>query len=833
MKKRSILLTCIVAVMALAMFVGCDNAPVLPSFVVSGNITQTGDFLIGQTFDPSKFSVTVTYDNGRIVAADDTVSVVLADGEDSKVEAGTKVEAYIGKNYASENVTATANVRAYAIKSIAVSGPESYAAVKGLSIPASDLTVTATYLDSNNAEKTMVLVPGEYTVDDVKTADTDKLNKVDTTIETSVTVTSQVGNIGTPAVSADFSFTATYVETPEAPEYALETVNGIKYNGMLLNLTYDEIPTPAAEDVVISYYDEAGNYVPDEESDITAADLEGEVVLEFIDANGNPLAYKDLTKTSVSNLDVRMTYDGKVYTDDNANVSGTAVKVVVSPKEGFSVKAGVAIGEPDVNDFFFDLVTTEKAYIERLSANDVDVAYTNANTGDLEDIAYEASTIIKKDSDSVYLYATYMGAEGYTGKLDIEEADPVTVTGITAKLDTEVYKAPAYQNYTDFETALELDKTAVKSVSYMYTAPKKDAKPEVRVVTDLDGRIDVKYTTDTKGTALVAGPDALVGLDTIYIEVTYTPISGTEIVYYEPVKLQTAYATKLVAEVKYTGNLNADDEPMFGANVDVTVNAENENGIVIADIQDYVIVDSATKRPVEAFVSTVDMAEHSYTLNAIVAGEDGETQITTEEDVTISAGEAYYAVTELGIEPAELEGEETAPVYLIDEKLTLEAADFVVTGYIGQGTEAPLTITGFVYTSENVTEGENTVYAKVSYTDESGKTVNELVEFTVEGTSWGEVSGAQLIWADTKEPVTTIEAGTYNIDDFAIKGYTEHGTSPVKISVYAPKDASVTESGNFAVGAYETISFRYSYTDKTGETVGPTQVLEVSATPAN
>ena len=119
MKKRSILLTCIVAVMALAMFVGCDNAPVLPSFVVGGTINQTGDFLEGQTFDPSKFTVTITYDNGRIVAADETVSVYLDKdtGETGKVNAGDTVKADLGKNYADSDICATAAVRVYSITS--------------------------------------------------------------------------------------------------------------------------------------------------------------------------------------------------------------------------------------------------------------------------------------------------------------------------------------------------------------------------------------------------------------------------------------------------------------------------------------------------------------------------------------------------------------------------------------------------------------------------------------------------------------------------------------------------------------------------------------------
>ena len=64
MKKKSILLTCIAAVMALAMFVGCDNAPVYPSFPTGGYVAQIGDFVEGQSFDASKFQVIATYLDG-------------------------------------------------------------------------------------------------------------------------------------------------------------------------------------------------------------------------------------------------------------------------------------------------------------------------------------------------------------------------------------------------------------------------------------------------------------------------------------------------------------------------------------------------------------------------------------------------------------------------------------------------------------------------------------------------------------------------------------------------------------------------------------------------
>ena len=211
MKKRSILLTCIVAVMALAMFVGCDNAPVLPSFVVGGTINQTGDFLEGQTFDPSKFTVTITYDNGRIVAADETVSVYLDTDKnsDGKVNAGDTVKADLGKNYADSDICATAGISVYNIKSVEVVGPETIGS-NNMEISASDLTVTATYLDSTNSEKTMVLVPGEYTVGEEVSGGnvTPSIPEAAASVE----VTVHVGNFGDDELVYTYDFTVEYEE---------------------------------------------------------------------------------------------------------------------------------------------------------------------------------------------------------------------------------------------------------------------------------------------------------------------------------------------------------------------------------------------------------------------------------------------------------------------------------------------------------------------------------------------------------------------------------------------------------------------------------------------
>ena len=744
------------------------------------------------------------------MAADETVSVYLDKdtGETGKVNAGDTVKADLGKNYADSDICATAAVRVYSIKSIAVTGPESYAAVDGLSIPASDLTVTATYLDSNNAEKTMVLVPGEYTVGDVKTADTDKLNKVDTTVETSVTVTAVVGNVNKEyPVATEFGFTATYVETPKDPEYALETVNGIKYNGMLLNLTYDEIPTPAAEDVVISYYDEAGNYVPDEESDITAADLEGEVVLEFIDANGNPLAYKDLTKTSVSNLDVRMTYDGKVYTDDNANVSGTAVKVVVSPKEGFSVKAGVAIGEPDVNDFFFDLVTTEKAYIERLSANDVDVAYTNANTGDLEDIAYEASTIIKKDSDSVYLYATYMGAEGYTGKLDIEEADPVTVTGITAKLDTEVYKAPAYQNYTDFESSINVSWVDIASITVAYD----NGTSATLEKTDFNGSVSAKYTSDMRGTELKASDVAASG--TIYIEVNYNGF-----VTYIPVELVAPVASSYI--LRWAPVYGTTSAPMLDSNIDWTIYGINAVGSFVYDGAYTVYIDGVKATALPTTVGEEEIAN----IHVQIDGQDT-------DDATVPVGVGYYTVDDIDVELA------YRP--LINDVVKSENSSYsIVKGsYNSKGTpakdaKAPEIVDVEIESSGiRILSTGNSVDVTIQYTDYTGKVAEKVIPVTFDGIAYVTSGGFTLtVGENTYSNGAKFPSNweRWTVSDFVVSSYTKVG------SVADPSITKVTINGveqnlaeDFELAPGATVVFEITYVGATSNEAKSTLTLTI------
>ena len=64
--KKSIFVVALAALMLIA-FTACEQAPIVmnPNGKIPTNvvITQTGDFVIGQQFDSSKFAVSFAYEN--------------------------------------------------------------------------------------------------------------------------------------------------------------------------------------------------------------------------------------------------------------------------------------------------------------------------------------------------------------------------------------------------------------------------------------------------------------------------------------------------------------------------------------------------------------------------------------------------------------------------------------------------------------------------------------------------------------------------------------------------------------------------------------------------
>ena len=123
MKKRSILVSLVVAVLAALTFVGCSDAvafPQMPQSVKSGYIVQNGDFLVGQAFDASKFSVMVKYDNGGDPVVLQTATVEWKGDEGKGVQNGDVLSAYVGNDSDNMEVYASGTLTAYTIDTIAV-----------------------------------------------------------------------------------------------------------------------------------------------------------------------------------------------------------------------------------------------------------------------------------------------------------------------------------------------------------------------------------------------------------------------------------------------------------------------------------------------------------------------------------------------------------------------------------------------------------------------------------------------------------------------------------------------------------------------------------------
>lgn len=179
MKKKSIFVVALAALMLIA-FTACEQPANIwnPNGKVPTNavITQTGDwFVSGQTFDPSRFSVAITYADGSSETVSGTNLVQL----DAKAGDGTGVRNYVlpgdgvkatvgtttvtsGSATAAVNAAGTLNVAS--IDSVTITGPAEKtleAADKPVAVSASEFTVSVGYT-TPAGKQTMTLEPSDY-----------------------------------------------------------------------------------------------------------------------------------------------------------------------------------------------------------------------------------------------------------------------------------------------------------------------------------------------------------------------------------------------------------------------------------------------------------------------------------------------------------------------------------------------------------------------------------------------------------------------------------------------------------------------------------------------
>ena len=579
MKKTSIFLTSALVVMAI--LAGCSDTVAitgLPQNVKSGTINQIGDFLAGQAFDPKKFTVDITYDNGQVITDDGSVTVQL-DGDGTTVAKGSTVSANIGQNVDGFDVIATGSVAVYDINRIEVAGPASYA--KSAVIPATDLTVTAYYYDSEKTEKTMPLATSEFEIVAGSTVYANGKGTTPSIPETGATITIRTTLAGN-VVQGLFSYTETYADTTADLPYEIESIEGISYTGQLLALNYDEVPVPALEDVAVTVNGDDGDT-----HDITAADLEG-ATAQFVDSESHlPLVLTDLVGNT-EEYAVELTWGDVVKYSPATYVTAKEVKLNVEAKPSFALTEGNELGTANADNFTIYYTVGEGTIATVLPSSAVTVAYVDA---DQSDDVLPADTEI--GTDAIYVKASYMGEEAWTSLTP----GAVTVVPVSVKdiVLTDAAKAaiPAaqYYNATGW-TAIEIDDTAIESYTVVFSDGSEVSSTDIE--NPLTGNItdgvayyldnagkepladvepvastDAAYNADYADTDDASYYDALADADQIFVQVAYTEGTDPDDVTaygYLGVDLQTAYASSMLAAAEYEF-----DEPMYGSDITTVV----------------------------------------------------------------------------------------------------------------------------------------------------------------------------------------------------------------------------------------------------------------------
>ena len=860
MKKTSIFLTA--ALIVVAILAGCSDSVAitgLPQSVKSGKIIQTGDFLDGQAFDPQKFSVEITYDNGTIAPADSAVSVRLVD-QDGKVEAGARLEALIGYDVYGDPVYAEGSLSAYMIKSVSVTGPSSYV---NKAVPkASDLTVTATYLDSKNAEKTMVLGSDEFKVIDVVYANNNiGPNASQTSVDAVATVEPGVGQTdGTTAdkVTGEFAFTATF-EAAELP--VIEKIVAVSFkNGTEIPAwIYDGVPAPSFDDLVVRVQYAGKDYEAGEYDTLTS---DPGFELEYVDAaNYETITTDDFTK--MTSVRAAYTYgDFSGITTNGAGAGTATVKVpalTVAPLTGVSFVKESKLAAPDASDY---VVTVEINNDIQFITEGVEFAFSATEETD----ASATITVPETVGENLYIVATYRGIRnsGDLAACLVEKGTPVVeeITAVTFKDDLDL---PNRAYYTDTNlTALKPATGDVASVTVRKSDNTTETLTEEEFTVEeayyFSADEDDKVSKDNKNieTIEVGGtPYNDVNADELFVKVTVGEVSG-----FFSVDTEASEVKAITATPKYTYTKDNDGTtPMLDSPITWTAVTYDSDSTDTANVIDpayaannwVLVVDGVEVANKTVTVGAEEKSYNAYTtLNNTGFVEMGE---QTGEN-GIPTGEGYVDVTRLAAEIG------TSFNRLVGKAITTYSADaYKVTGYTEKGGVTAPVIKVAEPAGKVVGAGNNTVRLSFTYTSKEGDSdaVLYVTTATFQGLEHVEpVSGGFVLLATIdgeEEEFTgssnTIPAASYRFSDFSLdpESYVPYWTRQTSdlLSISAEITRAEAESeaepeawttGSKALAEGDEVKFTITYVDEAylnsteAEKKPSTQEITISVGPA-
>lgn len=818
MRKRSILLSCIAALMVMAMFVGCDNGPVWPiTSVKSGYINQIGDFLDGQAFDGSKFEIYVTYDNSSTPVL--TTGTVYLEKDDGTVEAGDYVWAIAGTDVYGDEVYARVSATTYGVTTIDVALRDEskvYAADDDgkITIPASDLKVVAHYL-KDGQDKTMELNSTEFSLPvEMKPVFEDGATETSYT----VTVTTKVGGevTGTIAVKA----TTEPVVEPDPSELVSITAIYAKTKA-LPQLNYDEVPVPTWDDV--STLTAVLNTSVDNKSEELPEYLRDEVRLFYVDSTTKlEITNPNFVAAGTKGLNLAAEYNGKTIMDKVHVYTVSPATVYVDSASIFDSSAFISGNNlPALADYTDDLTVTVKyGEAEYALVSDVENVKFGYYTLDEEELVPYIGTIVPEED--LYIGATYRGASpDKEGSLVIN----VTLSGgttydydfLTAEL-ADSFKAPAKQYYDDITDVT--DSLSARDLVLTLTVDDKNVPIDSKNLkvyyssTPLgsSGKFEPGDFVDSE-TSDDYGNDALVSTETIYAIAEYTVVTdasdGTTTVYYAsaPVTLVNPDPEDLELVV----------EPVIVNNVidsDITFNVSTRNdlGFVDTEITENIAVIGTDGKDAGALdelkVPAEDMEyEIRYT---------GLSSRTLTYTLELKAGVVSVDLSEVTIRL------KSDYKQLIDEKLDTNAAHYEAVLEDEVTTDVKI-ISVDASSSTIVSEDVYEVAFIVEYTNAEGITLKERTEpQSLTATAWIDTAKATDFEVDGMTEGTG--ADTYSLGDFTVvlteaAAEKEHGTAEITTVSISDGTTTVTadsEESDLTVEAGDKITVKFSYVGSNG-----------------
>ena len=835
-RKTNIFLA--IGLVLVAILAGCSDKASYPPYPVSVYIEQTGDFLEGQSFSSSNFTVTVRYFDGSEKEYSNA-GVELLNNATGIVKAGDKVSINVGTDINGKPVENTITLDVFKLGSITAETKEESYVYSGntaspVALSAEDVIVTAHY----EGDKTLVLKPSDYKVV------VDAISGYDATAETfdaTAKVTTSI--IAADTAGSDCTLTIKLTQTPVTG--TIETVEeivgyteveGKKTSFQIPALNYeskDDLPEPDASKVYVKVTTDAteeGEYAY-----VLASAVEG-LELSYVDPTTkialddkwNTYDFAGITANNITGVAIVATWNETTTEPLTVQAASTALKVEYS---GDGIVDGTANKDLNVDDFrVYLIVNGQSELVEGLKATDFKFA-TSVSSDNAPKTTFDAT--------NHFVTVSYMGVPySSVAAIDVTKLDKdaiYTISGVTFVAKKDITGIVYQQKYNAGQMPVAAVKEDLATVTVTtngsnansLTPSKQDEWAKVSVggyyVDDKDG----------KKVPLTAGYDFTNSATKVYVAVTYTPEKGEAATYYAEFAKSAPVVESITLSVAYATMYGNTTQPMLDSAINYTVTGITPNGTVDLTVLDnsnisYYVDGTETTAP-----TTLETTSLGAEIGAVYAKKQYSNTVVLEDQP-----HGYFKPADPAVTPKfELNADDQ---FFIGSKISQEASDYAIAkdayvyekGYEEEtvptaANEIPRVVKASANPFVEIEATGNTVSLVVAYLDSTGKVVEKDAEdFEFAGRSWAEetadgidltIDDESLKGSTEANPTTIAKSGEFTLGvEIKIAGLVTNGDNAYSVSAECQEGTATWENSKLTIGSWSRAKITVSYFDNEG-----------------